>query len=111
MENLNKRLSAIEKTIKNIHSSMKKIEECKKKSDLKDFSINQLIRWLKENEVEFKEDLKENLVDLVWKNMNEWEWEEYYEDDDEEYEEEPEEENEEDQENEENESDNDNISE
>ena len=81
MENINKRLSVIEKTIKNIYSSLKKIEDCKKKSDLNDFSINQLIKWLKENEVEYREDLKDNLVDLVWKNMNEWEWEYYSEDD------------------------------
>jgi len=91
MENINKRLSVIEKTIKSIYSSMKKIEDCKKKSDLNDFSINQLIRWLKENEVDFREDLKENLVDIVWKNINEWEWEEYYEEESEESEEDQEE--------------------
>jgi hypothetical protein len=109
MENINKRLSVIEKTIKDIYSSMKKIEDCKKKSDLKDFTINQLLKWLKDNEVEFREDLKENLIDIVWKNMNEWEWEEYDDEEEEDQEEESEEDQEEESE-EEAESDDDMIS-
>jgi adenine C2-methylase RlmN of 23S rRNA A2503 and tRNA A37 len=84
MESINKRLSAIEKSISSLFNSLKKIEDSKKKSDLKNFSINQLIKWLKDNEVEYQEDMKDNLIDIVWKNLNEWEWEYYDESEDQE---------------------------
>ena len=82
MEKINKRLSIIEKSISEIVSSLKKIEDVSKKSQLKHFSIKQLIKWLNDNEVEYQTELKENLVDIVWDNLNEWEWE-YYDDENE----------------------------
>jgi hypothetical protein len=31
----------------------------------------------------YNENIKDTLVDIVWKNLNEWEWEYYYENDEE----------------------------
>ena len=95
MDKLNTRLSNLENVISNLVSSMKKIEEVKKKDDLYNFTNQQLMKWLKDNQVNYNENIKDTLVDIVWKNINEWEWEYYYEDEEEEEEEEPEPEKEE----------------
>ena len=96
MDKLNTRLSNLENVISNLVSSMKKIEEVKKKDDLYNFTNQQLMKWLKDNQVNYNENIKDTLVDIVWKNINEWEWEYYYEDEeDEEDEEDPEPEKEE----------------
>lgn len=88
MDNLNKRLDALEKTINNLVDIMKKVEDVKKKEDLYSFSTQQLIKWLKDNEVHYASDIKDTLIDIVWTNLNEWEWE-YYDDDEEPVEETP----------------------
>jgi hypothetical protein len=49
----------------------------KKKEDLYSFSTQQLIKWLKDNEVHYVSDIKDTLIDIVWTNLNEWEWEYY----------------------------------
>jgi hypothetical protein len=84
MENLNKRIDALEKTINNLVNVMKKVEDVKKKEDLYSFSTQQLIKWLKENEVDYTNDIKDTLIDIVWTNLNEWEWDYYYDDEEEE---------------------------
>ena len=48
------------------------------------------MKWLKDNQVNYNENIKDTLVDIVWKNINEWEWEYYYEDEEEEEDPEPE---------------------
>ena len=83
MDKLNTRLSNLENVISNLVSSMKKIEEVKKKDDLYNFTNQQLMKWLKDNQVNYNENIKDTLVDIVWKNINEWEWEYYYEDEEE----------------------------
>ena len=90
MDKLNTRLSNLENVISNLVSSMKKIEEVKKKDDLYNFTNQQLMKWLKDNQVNYNENIKDTLVDIVWKNINEWEWEYYYEDEEEEEDPEPE---------------------
>ena len=79
MDSINKRLDSLENTINNLVASLKKIEDVKDKQDLYSFSTQQLIKWLKDNEVDFGENIKDTLVDIVWTNLNEWEWEYYYE--------------------------------
>ena len=81
MNSINKRLDTLENTINNLVNSLKKIEDTKTKQDLYSFSTQQLIKWLKDNEVDFNESVKDTLVDIVWTNLNEWEWEYYYEND------------------------------
>ena len=81
MDSINKRIDSLEKTINNLIDSLKKIEDVKNKQDLYSFSTQQLIKWLKDNEVDFNESVKDTLVDIVWTNLNEWEWEYYYEND------------------------------
>ena len=90
MDSLKTRISKLEKTINNLVNNFKKIEDVKRKKDLYSFSTQQLIKWLKENEVDFNESIKDRLIDIVWTNLNEWEWE-YYEDEDKEEEEDEEE--------------------
>ena len=90
MDDLKKRLSSIETTINNLVNSLKKIEDVKKKKDLYSFSNTQLIKWLKDNEVDFEDSIKDTLVDTVWTNINDWEWEYYYEEDEEDEEDEEE---------------------
>jgi len=77
MDNINKRIDALEKTINNLVDIMKKVEDVKKKEDLYSFSTQQLIKWLKDNEVHYVSDIKDTLIDIVWTNLNEWEWEYY----------------------------------
>jgi len=79
MNDLKTRLSNLENLVSNIASSLKKIEDVKKKDDLYSFTNQQLIKWLKDNEVNYNENIKDTLIDIVWKNLNEWEWEYYYE--------------------------------
>lgn len=93
MDDLKNRLAKIEKTLNTFISSLKKIEDAKNKRELYDFSTQQLTNWLKENEIDFKDHLKDKLVDVVWNNMNEWEWE-YYDDEEDQEEEEEESEDE-----------------
>jgi hypothetical protein len=93
MDDLKTRLSKLEKTINNLVDKFKKIEDVKNKKDLYQFSTQQLIKWLKDNQVDFSEKIKDRLIDIVWTNLNEWEWE-YYDDEGEEDEEEDEEEEE-----------------
>jgi len=81
MDDLKNRISNLENTINNLVSSMKKIEEVKTKEDLYSFTNQQLMKWLKDNQVNYNSNIKDTLVDIVWKNINEWEWEYYYEDD------------------------------
>ena len=88
MDSIKDRLANLENVIENLVSSLKKIEEVQKKDELYSFTTQQLIKWLNDNEVEYKEHVKDRLVDIVWKNINEWEWEYYYEDDEEEEEQE-----------------------
>jgi len=83
MDSLKTRLSKLEKTINTLVNNFKKIEDVKRKKDLYNFSSQQLIKWLKENEVDFNESIKDRLIDIVWTNLNEWEWE-YYDDEEEE---------------------------
>jgi hypothetical protein len=80
MDDLKNRLSSLEKTINNLVNNMKKIEDVKNKEDLYAFTNQQLMKWLKDNQVNYNSNIKDTLVDIVWKNMNEWEWEYYYED-------------------------------
>ena len=82
MDSLKNRISKLENTINALVNNFKKIEDVKRKKDLYEFSSQQLIKWLKENEVKFNESIKDRLIDIVWTNLNEWEWE-YYEDEDE----------------------------
>ena len=89
MDDLKKRLSKLEDAITGLVKSFKKIEDVKKKKDLYSFSNQELMKWLKDNDVEVSENIKDTLVSIVWKNLNEWEWEYYY--DEEEPEEDPEE--------------------
>ena len=84
---INDRISNLENVIENLVSSMKKIEDVKKKDELYSFTNQQLIKWLKDNEVDYNAHIKDVLVDVVWKNLNEWEWEYYYEEEEEEEEE------------------------
>ena len=79
MDSINKRLDRLEKSINGLIDSLKKIEDVKNKQDLYSFSTQQLIKWLKENEVVFDENIKDTLIDIVWTNLNEWEWDYYYE--------------------------------
>jgi hypothetical protein len=76
MDDLVKRVSKIEEMIKQI-KNIKKIETVTTKNELYDFSDEQLVNWLKVNEVDFENSIKEKLVDTVWDNLNEWEWEYY----------------------------------
>jgi len=92
MDEIKDRLANLENVISNLVSSMKKIEEVQNKEDLYDFSTQQLIKWLKDNEVEYATKVKDQLVDIIWKNINEWEWDYYYSDESEEEESEQEEE-------------------
>ena len=84
MDDLTKRVAKIEQMIKQI-KNIKKIEQVTTKNELYDFSSEQLVNWLKVNEVEFKIEIKDKLehkdklVDIVWDNLSEWEWE-YYDD-------------------------------
>ena len=80
MSDINERISKLENVIKNLVNSFKKIEDIKKKEDLYSFSTQQLIKWLKDNEINYNENVKNVIIDIVWKNLNEWEWEYYYED-------------------------------
>ena len=79
MDDLKNRLSNLENTINCLVKNLKKIEDVKKKKDLYEFSNTQLIKWLKDNEIDFNDSVKDILVDIVWTNLNEWEWEYYYE--------------------------------
>jgi hypothetical protein len=90
MDDLKTRLSKLENAISNLVDKFKKIEDVKNKKDLYEFSTQQLIKWLKDNDVDFSEKIKDRLIDIVWSNLNEWEWEYYYENDNEESEEEEE---------------------
>jgi hypothetical protein len=81
MDKLNKRIESLEKTIKDLVTSLRKIEDAKKKDDLYVFSNHELMKWLKDNEVNYHEEVKDTLVDIVWTNLNEWEWEYYDEED------------------------------
>ncbi len=83
MDAIKDRLANLENVIENLVSSLKKIEEVQKKDELYSFTTQQLIKWLNDNEVEYKEHVKDRLVDIIWKNINEWEWEYYYEDEEE----------------------------
>ena len=103
MNDINERISKLENVINNLVNSFKKIEDVKKKNDLYSFSTQQLMKWLKDNEINYNENIKDTLIDIVWKNLNEWEWEYYYE--------EPEEEKEESCEEEKSDSDSESISE
>jgi len=78
---INDRISNLENVIENLVSSMKKIEDVKKKDELYSFTNQQLMKWLKDNEVDYNSHIKDTLVDIIWKNLNEWEWEYYYEED------------------------------
>jgi hypothetical protein len=80
MDDLKNRLSKLENAINGLVKNFKKIEDVKKKKDLYEFSNQELMKWLKDNEVDFNENIKDTLVSIVWKNLNEWEWEYYYED-------------------------------
>ena len=91
MDEIKDRLANLENVISNLVSSMKKIEDVQSKKELYSFSTKQLIKWLNDNEVEYKEDIRDRLIDIVWTNLNEWEWEYYYEDESEEEEDEDEE--------------------
>jgi hypothetical protein len=82
MDSLKNRISKLENTINTLVNNFKKIEDVKRKKDLYSFSTQQLIKWLKENEVDFNESIKDRLIDIVWTNLNEWEWE-YYDDEEE----------------------------
>ena len=86
MDDLKNRMSNLENTINNLVNSMKKIEEVKSKEDLYSFTNQQLMKWLKDNQVNYNSNIKDTLVDIVWKNINEWEWdwEYYYEDEEDE---------------------------
>jgi hypothetical protein len=86
MDDLKNRLSKLENAINGLVKNFKKIEDVKKKKDLYEFSNQELMKWLKDNEVDFNENIKDTLVSIVWKNLNEWEWdwEYYYEDEEEE---------------------------
>ena len=84
MDSINKRIDNLENTINKLIDSLKKIEDVKNKQDLYSFSTQQLIKWLKDNEVVFDENIKDTLVDIVWTNLNEWEWDYYYEEESEE---------------------------
>ena len=77
MDDLKKRINKLENVITTLVSGMKKIEDVKKKNDLYNFTNQQLMKWLKDNEVNYNENIKDALVDIVWKNLNEWEWEYY----------------------------------
>ena len=88
MDAIKDRLANLENVIENLVSSLKKIEEVQNKEDLYSFTTQQLIKWLNDNEVEYKGHLKDRLVDIVWKNINEWEWEYHTDDETEEEEEE-----------------------
>ena len=83
MSDINERISKLENVIKDLVNSFKKIEDIKKKEDLYSFSTQQLIKWLKDNEINYNENVKDVIIDIVWKNLNEWEWEYYYEDNEE----------------------------
>ena len=83
MNDINERISKLENVINNLVNSFKKIEDVKKKNDLYSFSTQQLMKWLKDNEINYNENIKDTLIDIVWKNLNEWEWE-YYDDEEEE---------------------------
>lgn len=87
MDDLKNRLSKLENAINGLVKNFKKIEDVKKKKDLYEFSNQELMKWLKDNEVDFNENIKDTLVSIVWKNLNEWEWEYYYEDQEEDEEE------------------------
>jgi len=80
MDDLKKRMTSLENTINTLVKSLKKINDAKNREDLYEFSTQQLVKWLHDNEVEFKETIKDRLVDIVWENINSWEWE-YYDDD------------------------------
>ena len=95
MDDLKKRMTSLENTINTLVKSLKKIKDAKNREDLYEFSTQQLVKWLHDNEVEFKETIKDRLVDIVWENINSWEWE-YYDDEEEDEEEEVEEEEEDD---------------
>ena len=90
MDDLKNRLSKLENAINGLVKNFKKIEDVKKKKDLYEFSNQELMKWLKDNDVDFNENIKDTLVSIVWKNLNEWEWEYYYEEEPEEEEEEEE---------------------
>jgi hypothetical protein len=91
MDDLKKRLSKLENAINGLVKNFKKIEDVKKKKDLYEFSNQELMKWLKDNEVDFNENIKDTLVSIVWKNLNEWEWDwEYYYEDEEDQDEEEE---------------------
>ena len=90
MSDINERISKLENVIKDLVNSFKKIEDIKKKEDLYSFSTQQLIKWLKDNEINYNENVKDVIIDIVWKNLNEWEWEYYYEDNEDNEEPEPE---------------------
>ena len=88
MNDLKKRIIGLENTITKLTKNLKQIEDVKNKKELYNFSTKQLMKWLRENEVEFNENIKDTLINIVWSNLNEWEWLYYDDSDDEESEEE-----------------------
>ena len=71
-------IEKINKRISNLEQKFKKVEDSSKKSELDKFSERKLIKWAIRNEIDLSS-IKKQLIEIIWDNMNNWEWEYYSE--------------------------------
>ena len=71
-------IEKINKRISNLEQKFKKVEDSSKKSELDKFSERKLIKWAVRNEIDLSS-IKKQLIEIIWDNMNNWEWEYYSE--------------------------------
>ena len=71
-----KKIEELQKSIEEIRVSSfkksKKINNCTRKSELKNYTMDELVKWLEKNGVSIKKTLeknKKNFIDLVWDNL------------------------------------------
>jgi len=67
-------IELIEKALKklNVKKGPSEIEECTNKKQLSKFTVNELTKWLKENDIsvkKIKQKNKKNIVKLVWEHL------------------------------------------
>ena len=73
-------LEKINKRLENLENKFKKVEDSSKKSELNKFSERKLIKWAVKNEIDLSS-IKKQLIEIIWDNLNNWEWEYYSESD------------------------------
>ena len=70
-EELLKRIEELEKEL--THIKNKKIEKCETKSELKLFSIKELVNWAYEYDVKIS-NIKGTLIDTIWKSIKKYDF-------------------------------------